>query len=75
MTIFAAMEATPKPISKRGGRREGAGRSKQYGEQTATLCFRVPQTHREKITAMVRVYLEGLKLEYKSKKHDPEYGC
>ena len=69
------MEATSKPISKRGGRREGAGRSKQYGEQTSTLCFRVPQTHREKITAMVREYLETLKLEYKSTKREPEYGC
>ena len=69
------MEAIPKPISKRGGRREGAGRTKQYGEKTATLCFRVPQTHREKITVIVRAYLENLKLEYKSNKSDPEYGC
>jgi hypothetical protein len=69
------MKSEAKAKDNRGGRREGAGRSKQYGEQTATLCFRVPQTHREKITAMVRAYLEGLKLEYKSKKYDPEYGC
>lgn len=69
------MKSEAKAKDNRGGRREGAGRLPKYGEPTATLCFRVPQTSREKITAMVRDYLETLKLEHKQKKREPEYGC
>ena len=69
------MKVKDKPVSKRGGKRAGAGRIGEYGEPTSTLCFRVPQTHRDLIKSMVRDYLDGLKTKNKTKKHEPHYGC
>lgn len=68
------MNTEQKRKDGRGGKREGAGRHSQYGSPTATLCFRVPQTHREAIKTMVRNYLESIKVA-KKRKIEPEYGC
>lgn len=67
------MEAIKK--ENRGGKRPNAGAKKKYGSTTSTVCFRVPDTHREQIVGIVRAYLDKLKHDYKQKQHEQHYGC
>jgi len=40
--------------SKRGGKREGAGRRSKWGEETETVAFRVPKSAVLAVTLAVR---------------------
>ena len=44
-----------------GGKRKGAGVKKKYGEETTTLSFRCPVSHKEKLKKLVKTELEKLK--------------
>ena len=60
-----------------GGKRAGAGKKSDYGEQTANITFRVPLSQKEIIREMVRQYLTKFKHPYvsKSKQRGDHYGC
>lgn len=69
------MEQTKK--DNRGGKRLGAGHPFKYGEKTKNITFRIPESHKEIIKAMVKEYLDKISAEYKSKKStkSEHYGC
>jgi hypothetical protein len=51
------MEAS---TNKRGGRRTGAGSKLKYGEPTINITFRIPQSKKDQIKAMVKKYLSTM---------------
>ena len=51
----------PKGIPKSGFRNPGAGRKAKYEGPTETIAFRVPVSHKGKITVMVQNYLKEIK--------------
>ena len=57
-----------------GGKRQGAGCKKLYGEPTVNITFRVPESHRLTIRTLVYDYMDRLKTKNKTN-HLPEYGC
>ena len=46
--------------NKRGGRRTGAGSKLKYGEPTINITFRIPQSKKDQIKAMVKKYLSTM---------------
>lgn len=48
-------------MNKHGGKRINAGRKPEYNESTTTIAFRVPISHKERITTIVKEYLNKLK--------------
>jgi hypothetical protein len=44
-----------------GGKRNGAGAKKKYGEETETISFRCPVSHKDKLKKMIKTELEKLK--------------
>ena len=69
------MEQTKK--DNRGGKRLGAGHPFKYGEKTKNITFRIPESHKEIIKAMVKEYLDRVSAEHKSNKpiKSEHYGC
>jgi hypothetical protein len=51
----------PKGIPKSGSRNPGAGRKAKYEGPTETIAFRVPVSHKARITVIVRNYLKEIK--------------
>lgn len=49
--------------NKNGGHRPGSGQKPKYGEPTATVSFRVPQSKVEDIKVLVKNYLEKFKVK------------
>lgn len=43
-----------------GGKRIGAGAKKKYGEETTTLSFRCPVSHKARLTKLIKNELKKL---------------
>jgi hypothetical protein len=47
----------------RGGTRQGSGAKLKYGEPTIMVSFRIPNSKKNHVQNLVKVYLNGLKLD------------
>jgi len=47
----------------RGGTRQGSGAKLKYGEPTIMVSFRIPNSKKNHVEKLVKVYLNSLKLD------------